>query len=382
MPGSALMATVCEKTNETLNKLRASAIAAYESGNSQLTKPWRKSAREVTLNKNEQYKDSLKAGARRIKRYMQAIKTFLGEPLKSREFQAAALEHQRDMAVNAVEQFYLSLHLPQHEIPHCRFSTKKDLMRLYSMNVVYDRAAEEGCIFVDLEHNINLFLPFVGFDEYVKLCADAFTSYSLKIRKPFILIDIGANMLNTALLFAQKPLCAKVFSYEIVPETYELSRKNLLLNPSIQSKIVSFNFGLYNANKEIDVTYYPIRPGASGVSEKLKEEEWLATTTDHDFIAPGSRKHFMAHVKEACAAITENRVHFQEHELVIKIDAENSEFEILENLQPLFDKVYCIFTEIHSSAAHEKIMALFKHRNFDVEFQHVVVFYNRDRITL
>jgi FkbM family methyltransferase len=287
------------------------------------------------------------------------------------------------MTINAVEQFYLSLHLPR-QIPHCRFSTKRKLMHLYSRNVVYERAADEGCIFFDLEHDIHLLLPFVGFDEHVAVCVEPYESYSLKIRKPFIFIDIGANMLNTALLFAQNPLCAKVFSYEIIPEVYELGRQNARLNPALQGKIASFNFGLYNANKDVEVTYYPIRPGSGGISEKLKEEEWLATTTDNDYLAPGNRKNFIAPVKEARAVINENHAHFQEHELVIKIDAENSEFEILENLLPLFDKVYCFLVEIHSSKALEKITALFQHRNFDVKkpSMQVFVFYNRDRINV
>ena len=327
-------------------------------------------------------KESMKRGVRQIRRYIQAIGAILKNLSPSREFQAATLEHQRDMAINSVEQFYLSLHLPHQKIPHCRFSTKRKLMQLYSRNVVYERVDDEGCIFLDLERDIHLFLPFVGFDEYVGLCVDVYESYSLKIRKPFIFIDIGANMLNTALLFAQNPLCAKVFSYEIVPDIYELGRQNVHLNPALQSKIVSFNFGLYNANKDMEVTYYPVWPGASGISEKLKEEEWLATTTDNDFLASGNRKHFIAPVKEACTVITENHVHFQEHELVIKIDAENSEFEILENLLPLFDKIYCFFVEIHSPTALEKVTALFQHRNFDVEEKHVRVFYNRDRMNL
>jgi FkbM family methyltransferase len=320
--------------------------------------------------------------SRHIGRFIQKIRAVLKNLSPSHEYQLSILEHQRDIAINAVEQFYISLDLPHDKVPHCRFSTKRKLMNLYSRNVVFERAADEGCIFLDLEHDIHLILPFVGFNEYVELCVDAYESYSLQIQKPFVFIDIGANVLNTSHLFAQNPLCAKVFSYEIVPEIYELGRKNMQLNPALQSKIVSFNFGLYNANKDIEVTYYPLRPGASGISEKLKEEEWLATTTDNDFLAPGSQKHLTAHVKEACPAIAENHFLFHDHELVIKIDAENSEYEILENLLPLFDKVYCIFIEIHSSKAMDKITALFNHRNFTVEEKHVRVFYNRNRINL
>ena len=293
----------------------------------------------------------------------------------------AALTHLKYISVSAVEQFYSNLNLPSDKIPHCRFITKTRLLDLYEKNIIFRETTDNGCIFQNLEQNIQLLVPFEGFDEYVGLCWDVYIQgYRLDVDKPFIVVDIGSNLFNAALAFAHNPLCKQVFCYEIIPAIYDIGQMNLDLNPRLRSKIKGFGFGLYNRSADIDVSYYPLRAGASGISEKLREEEWLAKTTDQDFIGTGNRQQFRAPVMEAYPVIKGVREAFPDDELVIKIDAENSEYEILENLLPLFDNIYCFFVELHSRSTADRIVALFKDTNYISTGTAVRAFYNRCRI--
>ena len=49
---------------------------------------------------------------------------------------------------------------------------------------------------------------------------------------------------------------------------------------------------------------------------------------------------------------------------VVKIDAENSEYEILESLLPLLERTYCFFVEIHSPVTLRKITSLLAGRGY------------------
>lgn len=319
----------------------------------------------------------------RMKKRLRTIKRFLTINEDILQCNSVNLGFQKQIALSAVENFYLNINLPQDRLPHCRFITKKYLLDLYEKDIIYEETSEKGCVFRDLEHDIRLFIPFVGFNEYIGLCSDVFTgSFQLSIQRPFIFVDIGANLFNAALLFAQHPLCKRVFSYEIIPDIYELGLLNLELNPRLRDKISTYDYGLYNVDKDIEVTYYHLRSGTSGISEKLQEEPWLANTTDNDFVTSDNRKHLIAPVKEAYPVIRSNHDHFPEDELVVKVDAENAEVEIVENLLPLFSEIYCFFVEFHSKSVTERLTSLFKDKNFNMEKRGALhVFYNTDRIS-
>lgn len=289
-------------------------------------------------------------------------------------------EQHQHLVIEAVDRFYAHLGLPGDKIPHCRFETKKRLMDLYAANIVFSGTTTDGCFFRHLEHDVQLFMPFAGFDEYVGLCWDVYVAgYPLTINAPFVVVDIGSNLFNSALSFAQNPLCRKVFCYELVPEIYQIGQRNLALNPRLREKIADFNFGLYNKSGELDVTYYPLRAGASGITERLQDEEWLATTTDSDFLVADNRKSYAAPVREAFPVIKDIADACPEDEIVVKVDAENSEVEILENLTPLFDRIYCFFVETHTKRASEVSTSLLTSRNFTASGGLVKTFYNNSR---
>jgi FkbM family methyltransferase len=315
-------------------------------------------------------------------RALGALKQSLRSMTQLLDVQRAALDHERTLVVAAVDDFVRRAGFPTERLHHCRFITKKRLLELYEHDVVYDGTVQDGCLFFDIKRDIRLFVPFTGFDEYIGLCWDVFVQgYAIDIRKPFVFIDVGANLFNASLLFARNPLCTKVFAYELIPAIYRMGIRNLELNPQPADKIAGRQFGLYNCDKTLEVTYYPSRSGASGISEKLKESEWLASTDDSDFVDPGRRQHLAAPVKEACSEIQAHATQHPNEEVVVKLDAENSEYEIIENLLPLLPRLYCICVELHSRSGSERIASLLSGRDYRMTptADNVVVYYNQAR---
>jgi hypothetical protein len=60
----------------------------------------------------------------------------------------------------------------------------------------------------------------------------------------WIVVDVGANIGDTALFFAKKENVEKVFSYEPVSPTFKVLQENLDLNEVFAKKIEAFCFGL------------------------------------------------------------------------------------------------------------------------------------------
>lgn len=54
-----------------------------------------------------------------------------------------------------------------------------------------------------------------------------------------VIIDVGANIADTGLLFAKEG--CRVYSFEPVPPTYEIAKRNIKLNPDIENNIHLFN---------------------------------------------------------------------------------------------------------------------------------------------
>ena len=264
----------------------------------------------------------------RTARALGALKRSLRSMTQILDVQRAALDHERVLVVAAVDDFVRRVGLPAERLHHCRFITKKRLLELYEHDVVYDGTVEDGCLFFDIKRDIRLFVPFSGFDEYIGLCWDVLVQgYRIGIRRPFVFIDIGSNLLNASLLFAQHPMCTKVFAYELIPSIHRLGLRNLELNTRLRRKVESHAFGLYNSTRDVDSTYYPSRSGASGISEKLREAEWLRSATDADFVDPERQRQLTVAVKEARTSVGAVIDQHPNDDVVIKVDAENSEFE-------------------------------------------------------
>ena len=71
--------------------------------------------------------------------------------------------------------------------------------------------------------------------------------------KDKVILDIGANIGDTALLFANDG--AKVYSFEPVPPTYENALRNIKLNPNLEDKIHLFNKAVSDKNEIIEIKF-------------------------------------------------------------------------------------------------------------------------------
>lgn len=68
-----------------------------------------------------------------------------------------------------------------------------------------------------------------------------------------LIIDIGGNIGDTALMFAKEG--AEVYAYEPVPPIYDLALKNIDLNPDLKGNIHFFNKAIFNKKGKIKIAY-------------------------------------------------------------------------------------------------------------------------------
>lgn len=85
----------------------------------------------------------------------------------------------------------------------------------------------------------------------------------------FHFIDIGANQGLYSLIAGSNPNCVSVFCFEPVKATYDLLRKNILLN-GLDHKIVSKNFAISDSNESIEIFIPQNHSGAASLrADKL-----------------------------------------------------------------------------------------------------------------
>ena len=131
----------------------------------------------------------------------------------------------------------------------------------------------------------------------------------------YIVIDFGLNRGYSALYFAQFENCKKVYGYELVNSIYQKALHNISLNPHLAHKIESYNVGIADEEKDIDV--------------------WIDDSCDDgtsifDFDRPSHKE--KAHVvktHEVCSNIINK--HLQEKK-VLKFNIEGAEYMMLDEL--------------------------------------------------
>ena len=68
-----------------------------------------------------------------------------------------------------------------------------------------------------------------------------------------VIIDIGANIGDTSLLFANEG--SEVYSYEPVPPIYEIALRNIKLNPDLENKVHLFNKAVSDKEGTIEIKF-------------------------------------------------------------------------------------------------------------------------------
>ncbi len=178
------------------------------------------------------------------------------------------------------------------------------------------------------------------------LCKD---EYNFEQNEKYVLFDIGQNIAITSILKATDEKCVHVYGFEPFTETFNQGQDNVSTN-GLNHKITSFNFGLSNKNKTLEISYNLERIGS------------MSSVKD---IFPGNKKAEIE-IKNASEIL---KPLFEKHneKIVLKIDCEGAEFEILEDLHKneMLKKVSCLMIEWHYKNP-ERIVEILKQNSFSV----------------
>lgn len=143
--------------------------------------------------------------------------------------------------------------------------------------------------------------------------------YSLRIGKPFVLIDVGANVGFTGLYFATGSAAVHVEAFEPCPPAFSQLQHNLGLNPALASRIAPHNLGLFNDDAEMALAINRECLGNSSIVMGKGDGDPAFSE------AP-------VRLRRASAVVEEVSQKWPGRPLVMKLDCEGSEYEILDDL--------------------------------------------------
>ena len=156
------------------------------------------------------------------------------------------------------------------------------------------------------------------------------------------IIDIGMNVGLASLYFASLPFVKDIFSFEPFKPTYNVAAVNLSFNPSLASKILTFDYGLGKKNEILKVPYNSMNPGINtSVGDKSSNVQGSILENIHIKIA-----------RNEIERILETR---PDGIFMIKMDAEGAEYGIFDNLfeLPLDKRIIGIMLEWHKNGPDE-----------------------------
>lgn len=87
-----------------------------------------------------------------------------------------------------------------------------------------------------------------------------------------VIIDVGSNIGDTPLFMANKG--ATVYAFEPVPETYEMSLKNIDLNPNLKSKINVYNKAISGKHEYIKI-YTDTKENSPGANSFIETDNFV-----------------------------------------------------------------------------------------------------------
>lgn len=167
--------------------------------------------------------------------------------------------------------------------------------------LIYQFCSDEKIIEIDGIKYLNNIDAFVLFEEFFEEGSMIFSELENKIA-----IDIGANIGDTALYFANNG--CEVYAYEPVPDIFKIAIENINLNPTLTNKIHLFNYAVSDENKEIEI---------------------IANGSASSIYAKGSEKY---KIKAYSLDFIINQLHEKNiYPNILKMDCEGSEFDIIPN---------------------------------------------------
>jgi FkbM family methyltransferase len=123
-------------------------------------------------------------------------------------------------------------------------------------------------------------IEILNFNSYEKQDADIFFSL---LKKDMIFFDIGAHIGFYSINAAKRYETIKVYSFEPIPQTFELLQKNIYINKL--NNVFFYNVGLLDMEKEVDFFFNPTMSGnasARNLAEETNIKKISAKVTSLD----------------------------------------------------------------------------------------------------
>ena len=183
--------------------------------------------------------------------------------------------------------------------------------------------------------------------------------YAFAFAQPVVVWDVGMNVGLASLYFASHYHCP-VLGYELFPQTFEQTQRNLTLNPELRPLVRGFNYGLGVARLDADLPYFSEKRGSLGFhyDDRISNVYSNACMT-------------RVRVEPASSALQTILAEFPDRAVVAKLDCEGAEYDILEDLrsEELLRKVPLWMVEWHRRGeGHEpsKLSRIFQDAGFAV----------------
>ncbi|MBO9726087.1 MAG: FkbM family methyltransferase [Novosphingobium sp.] len=156
--------------------------------------------------------------------------------------------------------------------------------------------------------------------------------YNFESSRPTVVIDIGMNLGLVSMQFARNPIVKKVYSFEPFPSTYGRAQANLLLNPSLATKIVPTNAGVGEIDGPLKIRVQDNGDSGARSTRDTGQGEEIELAMS---LAPRVLREVLD-ANPGC-------------DLVIKIDCEGAEYGIFEKIAQagLWEQVSAVMVEWH-----------------------------------
>jgi len=185
------------------------------------------------------------------------------------------------------------------------------------------------------------------YGNFIEILVDKVYMLPPQLNDNFCVFDMGMNRGYVSLFFANNPNCVKVIGFELDKGVYEKALQNFTLNKSLSNKIKSYNFGLWNADEELDILTSETDTYTS-IMSCVDESSHLTTKMQ----TQKCKKTVKASVKKSSNILAPM---FQEinEKKILKIDIEGAEYIVFEDLynHNLLQQFDMIVGEVHNGLA-------------------------------
>lgn len=181
--------------------------------------------------------------------------------------------------------------------------------------------------------------------------------YNIIFPKRAVVMDIGMNIADTSIYFANKENVVLVRAFEPFTPTFDMAIRNIKLNPEVASRIEPFNYGLGDKHRRLKCEYSPTCKGGVGIAGFVKRPKKPVKDVSIEEIE----------IRSVAKEVMKAKKDFPDYNLVLKVDCEGSEFEIIKGLdkENLLSTVSVFLLEWHNKSPVEILEAL-KNANFTV----------------